>query len=497
MKNIIKATGSVSSITFANILTGFIRSKFTAVMLGTAGVGLFSQAFNFLQFAITVASLSIRLGVTKYVAKYSSENDDKKVKETISFAVVSQISVALVFIIVVLLFSKVVSKYLFASEGYGLFVIMLALGIPFVVLSGTFESVLIGFGKYKSFARGRVIAAFLSLVPLFVFISMMKVKGAFLYLLFSALISFLVFYRIMRSNIPAGIFKSIFNVKAIYSKRGDFKGIGKMLISYGGASFITGGLGLFCVVFSRTLLINYLGLDANGLYQVVFAMSAYYVAIFTNGLWSYFYPRVSAISDASEYSREVNSSLRFCIIGIMPFIVGIYMFRKVIINILFSGKFMPAEGLFATQLLGDMFFLLFYLLCTSILASERLRAYLLFGVFYNACLIGIFVSLVHHMGVKAITTSYMLSSFFASLALAMYHIKYLRVKIYPRNIFLFAAAIFVALVVLFTPGGIVINFYKAAFCILCLYMVVTEDERKKAVEFIKIRSGKILKYGQE
>ena len=196
MKNVARATATVSTITFSNVIVGLARSKFTALVLGTAGVGLFSQALNFLQFAIVIASLSMRLGVTKYVSRYFAEKEDIKVAETISLAAMMQTLVGLFLIVIITAFAGTVSRLLFASADYKFFVFLLSLGIPFVVLSGTLESVLLGLGNYRSFAKGRVIATFLSLIPLFALVGLMKIKGAFFYLLANSLISFFVFYYI-------------------------------------------------------------------------------------------------------------------------------------------------------------------------------------------------------------------------------------------------------------------------------------------------------------
>jgi len=482
---IAKATIAVSPITISNMIAGFIRAKFTAVFLGTGGVGLFSQAYNFFNFFIVLASLGMRLGITKYVAKYNSEKDEERVAETISHAVGMQLAVCLLALVAIAAFSSYFSRYIFASGSYAIPVLIMSLGLPFVVLAGTFESALIGLGNYKGFARGRVFVTALSLIPLFIFILVMKVKGTFWYIVAAALINFSVFYYLMFRYAPRTVFSRIFAFKRMFGGNGERKRVAGMLLTYGGASFITGGLGLFCVVFMRTLLIKYFGLEANGLYQVVFAVSSYYLALFTNGLWSYYYPRASAISDEKESAREMNTTIRFCILGVVPFAAGIYLLRYAVIRILFSSKFLPSAELFSAQLFGDYFLLLFYLFGISLLAREKIKVYIVFALLYSISFVGLFMLLAPHAGLKAMPLAYLMSNVLGSVAMGIYHTRCMRIKISRRNIMLFFATVFMLSIIFFIGGsGPLMFLSKSVFLISCFIFLMTKEEKDKALRFI-------------
>ncbi|MDD5423307.1 MAG: hypothetical protein PHT32_07835, partial [Candidatus Omnitrophica bacterium] len=118
MKKMLKATATASSITVSNIFTALVRSKFTAIVLGTSGVGLFSQAFNLMNLSITVASLGIGRGVTKYVSTFSAQAKEDKTSYTISFAVMVQLAATAALAVLKIAFSGFVARYLFLSESY-------------------------------------------------------------------------------------------------------------------------------------------------------------------------------------------------------------------------------------------------------------------------------------------------------------------------------------------------------------------------------------------
>jgi PST family polysaccharide transporter len=478
---IAKATIAVSPVAFSNVIVGFVRSKFTAIVLGTRGVGLFAQAFNFLNFFVSFGSLGMRLGITKYVSKYSSEKKYEETAKIIALAVRMQLAVSILFLVVIGLFAPSFSKYLFASGVYSFYVVIMAIGLPFTILAGTFESIILGFGSYKDFARGRVIFSALSLIPLFLFIGIMRIDGAFWYLVAAAIINFLIFYHLLLKIMPLQVSRDILSVKSLFGAHGEGRKLAKMLLSYGGTSFITGGIGLFCLVFTRTLLINYFGLEANGIYQVVFAISSYYLALFTNGIWSYFYPKASAITDGNAYMSETNQAFRFCILGVLPIIVSLYLLRYIL----------PSADLFSTQLFGDIFFLLFYLFGTSLLAREKLKAYTVVAIAYGVSFIGLFIILAPHIAVKAMTCSYLLSNLLGVALLGIYHLKILRIRISTQNITLLIGAVMVVALVFFAGGsGPVWFFGKSVFFIAAYLVFLTGEEKRRIFRYLLSKTGR-------
>ena len=66
MKKLYKATAVMGIATVVAIMTGFIRAKLGALLLGPSGVGLFSQAMTFVQSGETICGLGIGVGITRY-----------------------------------------------------------------------------------------------------------------------------------------------------------------------------------------------------------------------------------------------------------------------------------------------------------------------------------------------------------------------------------------------------------------------------------------------
>ncbi len=477
MFKLMKVTAIISVATVLTGVAGVIKAKFTALALGPSGVGIFSQAYNFQFLLVNLSSLSIGLGVTKYVSHYLARDEEENARGMVYCALWMQILFSLAIVAVTFILSPVFSRLVFSDPRYSLNIFIVSLGIPFLVLGGTVEAALLGYGNYKAFANSRGITNLLLLIPLIFFISLLGLEGAFIYLAASGVATAAVYYFFLRRYTPlslTGVFMDFRKRKNALLK------FSTPLLRYGGVMFITGVMGVFNVVFLRALIIRYFGTEANGYYQVVFTLSTYYMVFFTNGLWSYFYPKLSSLQERSAQSEEINSAMRFCTFGIVIFMVGIFLFKDMIINIVFSREFAASRELFATQLFGDLFFILCYIINTSLLANAKLRDYFIFALLYSAAFIGFFLLLKDSLGLKAMTVSYLISNIATFLVLIYHHMKKMDFIIERRNAVLLASGIALCLLVFtFGQGDMKGISFSSILLITWLVLSPTSSERHK------------------
>jgi len=494
MFKLIKATAFVSMVTIVNVIAGMIRAKFTAVKLGPAGVGILSQAMNFQYLIVSVASLSIGLGIAKYVAQYKAQGDNTKISQVVSYSIFMQtITFVIIFLIAIFLYGFL-SKFLFSTTEYSNYLILPLIGAIFLIWVSTIEATMLGLGNYMAFARSRSVSSVAGLIPLFVFVFFMGVKGGFLYQAASGILTFIIYCVIFKKSVPADIMPLIKNgIARFVPEKNTFNNVGKSLLLYGGASFAGSVLSMGNIIIVRSLLITYFGSEANGYYQVVFMMSAYYIAFFTNGLWSYLYARMSSIKDKDIYSIEINQALRFCIFGIVPIVTAIFLLRGIIINTVFSNEFQQSGHLFATQLMGDIFFITFYIMGTSLLASTKLKEYILSGLMYSIVYIGSFICLKNIFGLETITISYLMANAVLAVAIFYYHFKTMGFNLYWRNTKLFVSAIIICIFILFSGWETAIaSFSKIIIVILWLFFFSTATEKRKLMAIAKNRIAPMI-----
>ncbi|MFH1996801.1 MAG: oligosaccharide flippase family protein [Candidatus Omnitrophota bacterium] len=484
MKKIFKAAKKVSLATVTFMVIGALRSKFMAMTIGPGGVGIFSQAAQFFQLAATFASLCIQLGVTRYIANYHAQKDTERVQSVIAVSFLMPLAVCAVFVALAAGFRNAIGELLFSTDRYNTLIAIAAFGVPFTVLAGMSETILVGFGNYKFFAKGRRESIILSFVLLVICVKMFHLQGGFLYLLLGGILSFYVFF--FRYLVPSAPRNFIFDALRLKrSLAGSYRKIAKEFLSYSGIAFVTTILNLFVVVFLRSLVIRHFGPEGNGIYQVVFALSAYYLPFFTNGIWTYFYPKVSSLRERSkQFSVEVNHALRFCALGMVPVVIALFLVRTLFVRLIFSSDFLAADRLFSTQLFGDMFYLAFYVLGTSLLATKRLRMYLIVGIANSACLILSYLLLREPFGLKAMTIAYLATNALSAAVVLGYHVIRMRMTIYVRNLILLPSAIGLAGASLFFWRGHILEIpVKAALCLAWIAVSFTKVERRRVIRY--------------
>jgi hypothetical protein len=107
-----------------------------------------------------------------------------------------------------------------------------------------------------------------------------------------------------------------------------------------------------------------------------------------------------------------------------------------------------------------------------------------------------FISLSNYLGLKAVTVSYLISNFFIAVALGVYHIKFLKIEIYAKNIALFAITALLCSAVMFLGNASLLNaIYKTCLSFLCLYLVVTREEKAKIAAFAASKLRILSRHG--
>src|SRR5438876_10041479 len=88
-----RAFFSGGALSLTRLLTGFVRIKYVALVLGTTGVGFLSQATQLQLLGISIASLSLAVGVINRMGAIGPEKRSHE-SRLLSTAFTSQVIVA-------------------------------------------------------------------------------------------------------------------------------------------------------------------------------------------------------------------------------------------------------------------------------------------------------------------------------------------------------------------------------------------------------------------
>jgi FkbM family methyltransferase len=404
------ATFSGGALSVVKLLTGFFRSKYVALSVGLAGVGLISQGTQLQLLLCTLGTLGISTAIVNVY------NDPKltpvEKEQCLRTALTVQLGSAFAWLVFSLWKLQGIATFSGASSDEARLFIPVLLSLPMMVaVVGYLDPILIATGRYKDWVRVSIVSGILGFVSFMILVGTLGISGAFYGLLSTPVISMIcyltVFRGLQKKSTTGPLFPGLFR----------FGFSLKMFRTFLKISFVTllpAILSYFLMLALRGKLVSLLGAEANGLQQVPFAMTAYLTPFLTNALWGRLQPMVSATGDSPLARKELGFVLRFTLIATTAFATGMMVFSAFFVRFAYSSQFLPATRLVPFQLTGDFFYFLAFPLSIYFLGISRLRDYLLGWLVYYAGYALFCWALIPRLGLLALPMGYIAASVIGS-----------------------------------------------------------------------------------
>jgi polysaccharide transporter, PST family len=372
------------------IMTILGLNKILAYYVGPSGYAALGQFQNAVQMISTLGSGAITTGVTKYTAEYH-ELEDKQHVLWRTAGSISLISTAIIATSVIL-FNKSLASWFLKDERLGSIFIWFAATLVFLVFNTLLLGILNGKKEIQRYVIANITGSMFALLITTVMTIYMGFYGALLALVIYQSITFFVTLTL---TIKASWFKMRYLLGGI-----DIQ-VARNLSKYIAMSLTSAA----CVPLSHIMIRNHLGdkfgWEIAGYWEAMTRLSAGYLMLVTTTLSVYYLPKLSELVGRDNIRNEIKQGYK----TILPFAVGcgllIYIFRKVIISILFTKEFLQMEVLFGWQMIGDTLkigsWLLGYLLIAKALLSLYIISEIIFSLFFY--LLVIFLSDIY--GIKS------------------------------------------------------------------------------------------------
>lgn len=379
-----------------------LRGKLAAIILGTAGVGVFGQVDSFYRGLVQICILSTGAGVTRCVAELQGSGDGPAIRR--AFWSVTAFSLALAGVVagLVLFSSKDLSRLVLGDQRYGLFLSVAALGLPLQALSDIILGMLIGLRDLRTqvwltaaYAGGGVFLYALLLLRY-------GLAGAVYSILAVAACTCAASVFFVRKR-RAGELRPVFGEKHF-----DLRLL-RFILAIG----LTGGVMAISdrvvVLIFRAILIRHFGFEANGLYQAVYALSQLTIAMAFGFVSTYLVPTLSGMQNPGRARIEFSSALRLTLLIATLSSAVIILYGKFVILVTYSSAFVGAVTLLHYQALGDFFRALTLLLSATIFATSGWKPWFGIGMSFYAAYVLYFPLLLPVFGLPAISIAYLLA----------------------------------------------------------------------------------------
>ncbi len=405
-RNIFKATTLFGGVQVYQILISVIRSKFVAILLGTAGVGLLGLYQSTLGLIQSITSFGLSQSAVRDVSEANGSGDMERIGRTVSAFRKLVWFTGLLGMGAVIVFSPLLSKTTFGNYDYTIPLIVLSCTLLIDSLASGWRVVLQGMRCLKELAIASAAGATIGLILSVPFYYFFGINGIVPTLVLNSVAGFIIFLFFSgKISVP----KIKLSVKETWEQ-------GQWMVRMGIAMSLSGILSTAISYVIRAFIMHQGGAESVGLYQAGFVIINSYVGMVFTAIGTDFYPRLAAVNqDNSECRKVVCQQGEIAIHILAPLLCGCVLLMPLILRILYSDAFLDAAPYIFWCCPGMMFRLASWLIAYQFVAKAESRLFIvteIIGsiVFLSLSIIGCFFGGLKGLGI-AFTINYVIYFF--------------------------------------------------------------------------------------
>ena len=396
--NLLKTSALNGVAVLIKTATMFILNKILAVYVGPSGYAAIGQFQNFIQMVTTFAGSAINTAVIKYTAEY--HEDETKQRAIWKAAGSSVLIFSFIFSLIILIFQKQLSLYIFQTIEYQSVFVWFAVFLVLFNLNALFLAILNGKKEILKLVVANIAGSILSLLVTGFLAVQYHLYGALIALsIYQSIAFFVTLFLCYKAN--------WFNISYLFGKIEPH--IAKKFAAFALMALVSA----VCVPLSQMAIRSYLsqefGLNYAGYWEAMIRLSAAYLMLVTTTLGVYYLPRLAELTHLDEIKKEVYLGYKF----IFPLAVigglSVYLLRDWIIALLFSQAFIPMRDLFLWQMIGDSFKIGSWILAYLMLCKAMTKLFITTEIIFALTSIALTYICTQVMGLKGVSIAHMLN----------------------------------------------------------------------------------------
>jgi O-antigen/teichoic acid export membrane protein len=374
-QQVFKATSLFGGVQFVKILISVIRSKVVAILLGPSGMGIMGLLNSTLELVSNLTNMGLSTSAVRDISSVNASQNEEKISQTLSVFRILILLTALSGAILLIVFSGLLSQLTFGSNDYSFAFIWLSISIILNQLTNGKLVVLQGLRKLEFLAKANIAGSIFALIvslPLYYFAG---VKGIVPALIGSSFVTYLFawFYssKIKYKHVKVGILDSVSQ--------------GKNMIVMGFLVSLSTLLSVAASYVVRIFISRTGGLDDVGFYNAGFAIVENYVGLVFTAMATDYFPRLSAIQDdITQVIKTVTKQAIIALLILVPVIVIFIVFSGLLIELLYSDKFLTIESMTIWAILGMFFRAVSWSMGFILFARNDSRLFMTTAILFNS-----------------------------------------------------------------------------------------------------------------
>ncbi len=392
-RQIVKSTTILGGSSVVNIILRIIRTKFLAVLLGPSGIGLLGVYISITEMGGAIGRMGIdNSGVRQTAESAAGGNEEKFAYTLFTLRCVSLLFGALGMGLFFAL-SSPICRLTFGSTEYTSDLMLLSVTILFdTVVSGEVARIQ-GLRKIGDLAKVNVLSALFGTalgIPILYFLGQ---KG---------IVPFIIAASAM-SMVTAWWFARKIAVPRVRMHWGKIRAEAKPLLRLGSVIMVADLMTRATMYFLRVLVARRFSLEALGLYQAAMTLSSIYVGVILDAMVKDYYPRLTAAANDDSVCNElVNQQTEIGILLSVPGTLAILTFAPIVLQLLYTAKFVAAFDILQWQILGVLLRVVSWPMGFILQAKGLARLYLLTDLLMNAASICLVWAGISYFGLSGV-----------------------------------------------------------------------------------------------
>ena len=392
-RTILRSSSIMGVASVLNILSGLVKMKVAALLLGPAGVGLIGIYQNLMQTGSTVASLGFdKVGTRQVAAANAVGEADALIRArqalywgTIGLAVIGGAGFWLA--------RGWIARRILDDPQAASDVGWLALGVALAVAAGSQTAYLTGLRRIGDVARVKVLTGVAAATLGVLAIWLWGRPGVVILVLVVPLTVFAgSLWYVSRLEKPVGRRPALVELATEW----------RTLSRLGSAVMLSALVLTLAQLAVRSLVQHRLGADALGQFQASWSIGMIYLTFILGAMATDYYPRLAgAITDPAAAMKMVNEQSEVALLLIGPVLLALLSLAPWVIRLLYSAEFAPATEILRWQLLGDILKVLTWPLGFVILSMGAGKVFVLSETLGAAAMVAVTWLALPTMGVSA------------------------------------------------------------------------------------------------
>lgn len=399
-RKVMKATSIFGGVQVILILISILRSKFVAVLLGSAGLGILGLLTTSVNLIGSLTNFGLATSAVRDVSSANQEEDQSRVEVVVAVLNRWLWFTGLFGTVTVLCLSPWLSQFAFGNKEYVGSFAVISVSLLFAQLNSGQLVILQGLQKIKYLAKASLIGSILGLVitvPLYYIFGNSGIVPSFL---ITAVLSFLVSKFYARKII----------LSAVKVSRKDTLIEGKKMLKLGFmislGSLLVGLSGYLIQIF----ISKHGGVEQVGLFIAGFAIINTYVGLVFTAMSTDYFPRLCSVAHSNELCKQsINQQAEIAVLILGPILMGFLVFIKWIVILLYSNKFVAIEEMILWAALGVFFKAASWSIGYLLLAKGNSKLFFWNELFSNAYALGLNILGYYFYGLEGLGVSFLAS----------------------------------------------------------------------------------------